>query len=272
MNTPLAVRIVLCACVFVASDAVVLAQSVSLNPVADAFVSSSEPASNYGGGGALGVSALVVPNGELQSLLRFDLSSAKSSFDSAHGPGNWLLSSVTLQLAASSPSNSIFNAPNAGQFSATWMQDDSWVEGTGTPSSPGSTGVTWNTLPSYFSLLDQSVGIFNFDGSTTATAIYSLTLSSGLVGDATAGDLASILLRAPIGETAMAGVFNSRSFGTTSRRPLLTLNAVAVPEPGTWLLAACGAAFSARAHRRTKQQSDNQQGQRRRLGYSRHVH
>jgi len=38
----------------------------------------------------------------------------------------------------------------------------------------------------------------------------------------------------------MAGAVNSRSFGTASRRPLLTLNAVAVPEPATWILITLG--------------------------------
>jgi hypothetical protein len=41
------------------------------------------------------------------------------------------------------------------------------------------------------------------------------------------------------GDNAVSAIFNSRTFGTASRRPLLTLNAVAVPEPATWALGLC---------------------------------
>jgi hypothetical protein len=242
MRAQFAVRLVLAACVLSACGADVFAQSVSLNPVADAFVTSAEPSGNYGGAGAFGVSGPGLPNGELQALLRFDLASAKSSFDAALGPGNWLLSSATLQLAAASQNNPIFNTSGAGQFSATWLENDSWNEGSGSPSSPGISGVTWNSLPSFLSPGDQSLGTFSFDGSTTAMATYSLTVSSGLAGDTAAGGPASILLSAAAGETTLSGVFNSRSFGTANRRPLLTLTAVAVPEPATWVLAAGAAA------------------------------
>jgi hypothetical protein len=219
-----------------------LAESFSLNPVADAFVVSSEPASNYGAAGVIGVSAPGLVNGEFQSLLRFDLAGAKTSFDAAFGGGNWGISSATLQLAAASPNNSLFNASSAGQFQVSWLENDSWIEGTGSPTSPATTGITFNALPSILSANDQPLGTFSFDGSTTATAMYSLTAGSGLMNDVVTGSLASIRLSAAAGDTTVSGLFNSRSFNTTSRRPLLTLNAVAVPEPATWILVASGLA------------------------------
>ncbi|HEV2972736.1 MAG TPA: DNRLRE domain-containing protein, partial [Pirellulales bacterium] len=211
---------------------------ISLNPVADAFVSSANPDNNYGGAGALEVSAAGLPKGQFESLLQFDLSSAKNSFDSTFGAGHWSVQSVSLQLTAASPNSSLFNTLAAGQFAVSWMQNDSWMEGTGTPAAPGSTGITFNSLPSFLSASDQSLGTFIFSGSTSATASYSLTLASGLSGDVVTGGLTSLLLEAT--DTTMSGLFNSRSFTTVASRPLLTINAVAVPEPASWILAALG--------------------------------
>jgi hypothetical protein len=217
-----------------------IAVPFSAGAVADTFVFASEPISNYGGGGVVAVSAPVPPNGDFQSLLRFDLAGAKSSFDTTFGAGNWSLESAVLQLAAAAPNNPIFNASAAGQFSATWLQDDNWVEGSGSPTSPAMTGVNWNSLSALLAAGEQNLGTFAFDGSTTATLNLPLALSSGLVNDAAAGGLFSMRLRAAPGDTTMAGAFNSRSFGTVSRRPVLTLNAVAVPEPATWMLITVG--------------------------------
>jgi hypothetical protein len=144
-----------------------------------------------------------------------------------------------LQLAGAAPNNPIFNPVTAGQLAASWMQNDAWEEGAGTPGAPGTSGITWTSLPTFLSASDQSLGSFSFDGSTSATAMYSLSIGSGLAGDTAAGGLASIRLSAAPGDAAVSAVFNSRTFGTASRRPLLTLNAVAVPEPATWVLGLC---------------------------------
>src|SRR5215510_7387289 len=70
----------------------------SLNPSADAFVtpgsSGSLANSNYGGAGALSVAASGLAQGEFQSLLQFNLSGAKSSFDTQFGVGQWSIQSV----------------------------------------------------------------------------------------------------------------------------------------------------------------------------------
>src|SRR3954466_1791264 len=76
---------------------------VSLNPVADAFVSSANPNSNYGGAGALAISAAGLPKGEFQSLVKFNLAVAKTTFDATFGPGEWMLDAVSLQLTAAAP-------------------------------------------------------------------------------------------------------------------------------------------------------------------------
>src|SRR5215510_11942429 len=86
-----------------------LAATFTLNPVADAFVTAAHPDSNYGAAGGLAVSAPQLPNGEFQSVLRFDLQAAKASFDATYGVGQWTLQSITLRLSATSPNNPIFN-------------------------------------------------------------------------------------------------------------------------------------------------------------------
>src|SRR5580765_4086981 len=64
-----------------------------LNPTADAFVTTgpanSLATNNYGAGGALALSATGSSQGEFQSVLRFDTSTAKSAFDSLYGAGSW---------------------------------------------------------------------------------------------------------------------------------------------------------------------------------------
>src|SRR5208283_3018409 len=100
---------------------------------------------NYGGAGALSIAAPGLSKGEFQSVLQFDLSGARASFDAQFGAGQWTLQSISLTLTATSPNNSIFNATSAGQFGVSWMQNDSWIEGSGTPASPTMTGITYST-------------------------------------------------------------------------------------------------------------------------------
>ena len=88
--------------------------SVSYAGTADTFVSSANAGNNFGGAGALAISAAtaVAPantKGEFQSLIQFDLSPAKAAFDAQLGVDAWALSSAQLQLTAASPANSIFN-------------------------------------------------------------------------------------------------------------------------------------------------------------------
>src|SRR5262249_12990547 len=97
-------------------------------------------ASNYGSAGALAPAAPGKPQGEFQSVLQFDESGAKTLFDTQFGAGQWTVSAVTLQLNASPANNPIFNAVNAGSFGVSWMQNDSWTEGTGSPATPSASG------------------------------------------------------------------------------------------------------------------------------------
>ena len=233
----------------------VFAALFTLEPSADAFVTTGPfgnlRANNYGGAGALGVSAPGHSAGEFQSVLRFNFAGARSSFDSQFGAGQWVVQAVQLQLAEATPGNSTFNANSAGQFHISWMQSDSWLEGTGRPSLPTTDGVTFSTLPGFISAQDQDLGTFSFPGGSGITARYLLGLGSGLTAEILAGADADLRTYADAGN-GVSFLFHSRSYiRDTSAHPLLTISAVAVPEPGTAALIAVGGAilFSFRGRR-----------------------
>jgi hypothetical protein len=220
----------------------------TMNPMADTFVSSANPTGNFGAAGALEVSAPGLPKGEFQSLMRFDTSAAKNSFDASFGAGQWQVQSVSLQLISANPLNPIFNSSAAGQFALGWMQNDAWAEGTGMPSAPTSDGVTFNTLGGFLGGADQSLGSFNFPGGTSGNNTYMLALASSFVSDIAAGNNVSVRMLAA--DSAMSYCLNSRNFGTASVRPLLTINAVAVAEPGVALVGLVPIALAHRKRRR----------------------
>jgi hypothetical protein len=215
--------------------------SFNANPAADAFVTTGPggnlSGNNYGSGGAIALAAPGLAQGELQSVLQFNLGGALNSFNGTFGVGQWSIESVTLQLNAAPANNTIFNAPAAGLFGISWMQNDSWTEGTGTPSTPGASGITFASLQSTFiGAGDEGLGTFSFNGATAGAFTYALGLTPGFAADLLAGDNLSLRLFAA--DSSVSGVFNSRSFGTAANRPLLTI--VAVPEPGTLALAGLG--------------------------------
>jgi len=153
--------------------------SFSANPTADAFVTTGPTGNlagnNYGGAGALALSAAGLPQGQLQSVLQFDLAGAISSFNSTYGAGQWSIQSVTLQLSASPANNAIFNPSSAGVVGISWMQNDSWTEGTGSPAAPGASGITFLSLQNTFlSGGDENLGTFSFSGATSGAFTYSL--------------------------------------------------------------------------------------------------
>ncbi|HEV8541965.1 MAG TPA: PEP-CTERM sorting domain-containing protein [Verrucomicrobiae bacterium] len=212
----------------------VFADSHSTVAGADAFVaagpSDNLADNNYGGGGALAIAAPGLPNGEFQSVLKFDLSGARSAFDSRYGAGGWFVQSVSLQLSSSPHSNAIYNDVAAGLFSISLMQNNSWVEGTGNASSPAANGVTFNSLHSTFiGAADQPLGTFSFDGKTSGINNYSLQLTPDLISDIDSGGIVSV--RAFAADNTVSYLFSSRAGTPASVQPQLVITAV--PEPGT---------------------------------------
>ena len=174
--------------------------SFSVQPIADAFVtpgaSGSLSSSNFGAAGSLAIAAPGLPQGEFQSVLKFDLSAAQSSFNAQFGVGQWTIQSVTLQLTSSPHNNPIFNNIAAGQFGVSLMQNNLWPEGTGTGGIPSSDGISYNSLLSTYinNATDQALGTFNFPGGSSGLNSYQLSLSSGLVDDVTSGSDLSLRL------------------------------------------------------------------------------
>jgi hypothetical protein len=204
----------------------------SQNPTADAFVTTGPTGNlsnnNYGGAGALSVAAPGLAQGPFQSVLEFGLSGAKSSFDALFGAGQWSIQTITLQLTAGPPNNPIFNASAAGQFAISFMQNNSWTEGTGTPMAPTTTGITFSTLSNFVSASDELLGTFSFGGGTNGNVVLSLNLTPSFSADVLTGGTVSLRMFAA--DNAVSALFDSRSFNTSTARPVLTI--AAIPEPG----------------------------------------
>src|ERR1043166_573900 len=94
------VRILFSAVLIIVSPSIasVSAASISAAPIADAFVAAGPTGNlsnnNYGAGGALGLAAAGLTNGEFQTVIKFDLSAVRSSLDAQFGPGQWSVQSV----------------------------------------------------------------------------------------------------------------------------------------------------------------------------------
>ena len=208
------------------------AASYTTNPIADAFVTTGPSGNlsgdNFGAAGALAIAASGLPQGQFQSVLKFDLSGARNSFDLQFGAGLWTPQSVTLQLTASPHGNAIFNNVAAGQFNVSLMQNNSWVEGTGTGGIPTTDGISFNSLQSTFvnNASDEALGTFGFGGGTSGANNYALVLAPGLVAKLLAGDVLSPRLFAA--DNSLSYLFGSRASGAG---PQLTV--IAVPEPGS---------------------------------------
>lgn len=234
--------LVVCACVVTGSAVDCFGQTGSFTSqaIADAFVTTgangSLSSSNFGAAGALAIAASGLPEGEFQSVLKFDLSSAFNSFNSQFGAGQWMVQSVMLDLTASSHPNAIFNPVAAGSFNVSLMQNNSWVEGTGTGGAPTSDGITFNSLEGVYinNSVDQALGTFAYTGNTTGQNGYGLTLSSGLLSDITGGDELSLRLFAA--DNQISYLITSRTGGSLAQEPSLVVDAVAVPEPGAAVL------------------------------------
>ncbi|HUJ10846.1 MAG TPA: PEP-CTERM sorting domain-containing protein [Verrucomicrobiae bacterium] len=222
-------------------DATSAQATISANSVADAFVRSADPTHNYGGAGALSVSGTIATNangvqhGVFDSFLRFDISSTVAQFNADFGVGGWTISGANLLLTeTAAPANAIFNR-GVGQFEVRWIANDSWIEGTGNPNSPNTSGIVYNDEPSVLNAgPDTTLGLFA-NGGTNGLDTFSLSTPSAFLDDINAGGLVSFYLTATADST-VGFTFNSHEFGTASQRPQLQLTAVAVPEPSALIL------------------------------------
>lgn len=234
--------------------------TVTNTPAADAFVRSLDPTHNYGSAGALSISGSIATNptsglqqGLLDSFLQFNLASTVAGFNSAFGAGQWTISGVTLVLTATSANNADFNY-GSGAFEVRWIGNNSWLEGTGTPSSPTTSGITYAQESSILNAgVDESLGTFSYNRATSGQVKLSLGLPSGFSSEISTGSLVSLYMTATPG-SSVGFTFNSRNFTSSSAWPAFDVTAVAIPEPSTMaLLSGACLLLAAIGRRRGKQ-------------------
>lgn len=209
--------------------------SFSSQPIGDAFVtpgsSGSLSTSNFGAAGALAIAASGLPQGQFQTVLKYDLSSELNALNTQFGAGQWTVQSVSLTLTASAHPNPIFNSVAAGMFTVSLMQNNSWAEGTGTGGAPTSDGISFSSLENdYIGASDQELGTFSFAGNASGANTYSLNLSSSLLADIMGGEELSLRLFAA--DNNISYLFNSRNItGPLTAEPTLTVDVATIPEP-----------------------------------------
>lgn len=203
----------------------------------DSFVREQDPTSNFGGAGLLSVAGassvngLGQPRGRFDTVVQFNVASAVSAFDTTFGAGQWSITGVVLQLTENAaPENSLF-PQGVGAFEVSWLSDDSWLEGTGSPNSPshGSGEITWNLLQTILqSAMESSLGAFSNTGAD-GDRPFSLSTDDAFESDFMAGGTVTLHL-SPISD-GLGFNFRSRNFGNASQRPKLIVTADAI-RPG----------------------------------------
>ena len=199
--------------------------TLTANPTADTFVSSTNPNSNYGHAGALAVS------GVFDSVLKFDLAPMKASLDATYGVNGWnSIQSITLTVTGT-PGKPVvgFATAAATTVYADWLSDDTWTEGTGRPSAPGGTGLTYNLLNNSVLPAGHSfIGSFSWNGVASGTRTIQLDTQNqaGIDADIFAGSTVSIRLYTQFGGSM---VVNSEDYTAAGSHPFLSGSVV--PEP-----------------------------------------
>jgi len=201
-------------------------------PDKDAFVRELAPNSNYGGAGALSVSGTNATtgsptNGAFDSFMSFNTASMVSNFNAKLGANNWVITSATLNLTENpSPGNAIFN-DGTGYFQIRWIANDTWVEGSGNPMNPTTTGITYSLETDYLNTnADQYLGSFDFTGA--AKLSYALALPNSFVTNMQAGGEVGLFMTAI--DPQIGYVFYSRNYaGNPAALPSLVVSATSQP-------------------------------------------
>ncbi len=186
---------------------------------------------NFGAAGTLGIAPASAANGEFRSVIRFSLTNLLDQFNGSYGSNNWVISGISLELASNygqagvQPNNPIFNAISGGKFVIEWMADDSWAEGTGTPSLPTDDGITFASLPLYLVLphIPLCTNTYTPPGNNVHV-VWPLPLETNLVADVTAGGDVSFYFYAA--DEQVGYLFNSYKYGR-GNEPLI--HVVATP-------------------------------------------
>jgi hypothetical protein len=231
--------------------------TVTLSPAEDAFVWQGAPDSSHGASGGLAVDGSApsvrpssVPGSLFDSFMKFNTASAIAALNAHFGANAWYIQSVTLTVTEQANPNNVLFGFGVGTFETRWIANDSWLEGTG--SGPGSgqfpaNGVTYNTEGLFLTPgTDVSLGAAFQNAGVSVAQSFTLNTAAAFVADLRASGDVSLYLTAT--SPAIGFTFNSKNFGTTSARPLLSVTADLIPEPAT--MALFGLALGALGRRR----------------------
>lgn len=206
-------------------------QTVTLTAVHDSLVREEDSTSNFGGAGLLCVAGNESVNGigelrgRFDSLVKFEAASLVAAFDTAYGAGQWTITDAVLQVyELAGPENSFFPR-GTGDFEVSWLSEDSWLEGTGSPSSPshGAGEITWDALQLILATADESeLGTYSNVG-VDGVRQYILTATDSFADDLKAGGMVSLHFSPQT--DGLGFPFHSRNFGDASRRPRLFVTA-----------------------------------------------
>jgi hypothetical protein len=202
---------------------------------ADTFVSSGEPNSNFGIQAGMEIAGPTLAQPRTQkTLLRFSTAAMQAAFDADYGPGNWVVTGVTLSLfsnystAGVQPTNPRFNKIAAGSFEFDLLSNNNWDE----------TSITWNTLsdilpgPGNNNTL-TSLGTFFWDAAGEPSSTWALGANPNLASQIYAGADVTIF-----GQPTANGPVGYLSNTRTLNPGYLNVTAMAVPEPSVNALVA----------------------------------
>jgi hypothetical protein len=208
----------------------------------DAFLAAGSPSNplgtnlmddNFGAAGVLVIAPASSANGEYQTVMKFNLSSATNLFDETYG-ANWTISNLSLAFACNfgtegaPPDNPIFDDVNGGNFVIEWMADDDWVEGTGRPMAPTMDGVTYDSLGTLLSEPHEPLCTNTYvPPGNNVYVTWPLPLNACLVTNILAGGPVSFRLYAA--DDQICYLFNSHNFGN-GNQPLIQVTAVPLLE------------------------------------------
>jgi hypothetical protein len=201
---------------------------------ADSFVRSNAPTLNYGAAGALAVSGAGavngsgVTNGAFDSFIRFNTFSLVTNFNALYGTNNWTVTGAKLRVTEiAAPPQTLFNR-GVGAFEIRWIANDNWIEGTGNPGAPTTTGIVFtNETTLLNAAADKTLGTFTNAGADGVLS-FSLPLIAEFISDVKTGGEVGFFLTAI--DPGIGFTFDSRSFNTTNARPFLEISAL--PRPG----------------------------------------
>lgn len=135
---------------------------------------------------------------------------------------------------ACSPNNPIFNVICGGQFVIEWLADDDWLEGTGTPSSPTTDGVCYESLPDLLAQRRETLATNTYTPpGNNVPVFWPLPLTANLWNNVTNG--ADLNLRFYAADNQVSYLFNSYKYGR-GNQPLILVVAspLLVLESGTF--------------------------------------